>query len=250
MRWMIVAAAIGLAACKAEADTDAVPSPDTAPSPAPAVAVASPVAAPDLSTCPAREPVDGELRERTAPILVPAVLREVMRANVDNIAVSTLGGATVCLDASWIERIDAAQLSSDKRFASFDWVAYEAFGHVIVDRSGKGMDIDTGSPPVASPSGKLLAVADLTEAGYGALNAFAVWQIEPAGLRQLTKQEEVPPATDWAVERWTGEDCIELTAVLWDELSDPDQTEAPPRRPYHARRGASWQLEPGVCAAA
>jgi hypothetical protein len=246
-RTIVFTVAAGLAACNADADSGQPA--DAAPRTTPVVAAASPVAAPDLAGCPARAKVDGETRERTRPIAVPAALRGVMRGGVDNIAISTLGGATVCIDASWIEGIDAARLSSDKRFASFDWVGYEAFGHVIVDRSGKGADLDTGSAPLVSPSGRLWAVADLTEAGYGALNAFAVWQVEPSGLKPLMRQEEVPPATDWTVDRWAGEDCIELTAVLWAELTDPDQTSAPPRRPYRARRDATWRLEPGDCRA-
>lgn len=247
---IVIAAAAGLAACNAQAGTEAAQPTETASRAAPAVAAAAPVAAPDLAGCPARAMAEGETRERNRPIAVPAALREIMRGGLDNIAISTLGGATVCIDASWIEGIDQAQLSPDKRFASFDWLGYEAFGHVIVDRSGKGADLDTGSAPVASPSGKLFAAADLTEAGYGALNAFAVWQIEPAGLRELTRQEEVPPATDWAIERWASEDCIELTAVPWAKLTDPDQVEAPPREPYRAQRSNGWRLESGDCPAA
>ncbi len=106
MRWMILAAAVGLAGCDAEAETDAPSRPPIPREPSTRrLAVASPVAAPDLAGCPAREPVDSEMRERTAPIAVPAALRGVMRANVDSIAISTLSGATVCVDAS-LDRAD------------------------------------------------------------------------------------------------------------------------------------------------
>lgn len=199
---------------------------------------------PDLASCPAREPVEEGLRERTGPIVVPGALRDVMRAGVDNLAFATLGGATVCVDASWMEAIGKPALSADGRFASFDWEGYESFGHVIVDRVGQGQAIDTGVTPVASPSGKLLAAADLGEAGFGALNAFAVWQVEPASLRVLAKHEEVPSAHDWRIERWAGDACLELSAAPWEQAADGS---AGARDRFRARGAVGWRLEPGRC---
>lgn len=170
-----------------------------------------------------------------------------MRANIDNIAVTTLDGATLCIDASWMDTIDQPALSADKRFASFAWHGYEAFGHLVVDRKGKGSILDTGVPPVASPSGELLAAADLSESSYGALSAFAVWRIEPGGLHQLGKQDVSPPAIDWRIERWSGEDCLELTAIALDDLTYPTQVDNPQRKPYRARHDGGWKLEPGAC---
>ena len=94
-----------------------------------------------------------------------------------------------------------------------------------------------------------MAAADLSESGYGALNAFAVWQIEPTGLRQLARHEENPPATEWKIERWAGEDCIDLSAVLWNDLADSSEAGDPPRRPYRARQSKGWRLESGRCSA-
>lgn len=242
-RIVIIAATALLAACGAQGDSgaDAAQTRDTAPSPAPSP-VATPAAAPDLAACPKREPVEEGLRERTAPIAVPAALREVMRSDIDNFAFTTFGGGTTCVDASWFETIHDAALSSDGRFASFDWDGYEAFGHVIVDRGGKGQVVDTGVPPVASPSGKLLAAADLGEAGFGALAGFGVWRIEPAGIRALGKEEDVPSATDWRIEGWAGETCVDLSALPWDSEADT------PRERFRAREGNGWKLEPGRCA--
>src|SRR5690606_4681019 len=165
---------------------------------------------------------------------------------MDNFAFATRTGATVCVDASWMEQIGEAALSPDGRFASFDWGGYEAFGHVVVDRTGEGQVLDTGVAPVASPSGRRFAAADLGEAGYGALDAFAVWQIEPAGHRQLAKQAEVPPATDWRIEGWAGETCIDLSATPWEGYTGEADA---PRERFHAREGRGWRLEPGRCAA-
>jgi len=102
-------------------------------------------------------------------------------------------------------------------------------------------------PPVASPSGKLLAAADLGEAGFGALNAFAVWRIEPDRVRALAKQDDVPSAYDWRVEKWAGETCVELSSVPWGSFAGETSG---PREPYRARESDGWRLEPGRCPAA
>lgn len=239
-------AAATLAACNAQPAREAEASEAARPSPT-APTATTPAAEPDLAACPTRELLEEGLRERTAPIPVPAAFRAIMRSDMDNFAFTTRDGATVCVDASWMEAIENPTLTPDERFASFGWGGYEAYGHVIVDRNGKGQVLDTGMPPVASPSGKLLAAADLGEAGFGALNAFAVWRIEPAGIRQLGKQEEVPSATDWRIEGWTGEACIELSAIPWEGYTgDPDT----PRERFHARGTRGWRLEPGRCAGA
>jgi hypothetical protein len=239
---VIVASAALLAACGSQNDSAAQTLTD-----APGRTLDSgtvPRHMPDLAACPERAPVQEGLRERREPITVPPALGEVMRANMDNFAIATIDGATVCIDASWMEAISNPTISGDGRFAAFDWDGYEAFGHVIVDRKGKGRAIDTGVPPSTSPSGKLLAAADLGEAGFGALNAFAVWRIEPASVRQVGKQDEVPPAYDWRVESWAGETCVDLSAVPWDD----DSAEATGQRaPYHAREGGGWKLEQGRC---
>ena len=230
-----------LAAC--QRDNEAAP---PAPSPNATLAAAIPTAdpTPNLAKCPARERIEQDIRQRTAPIAVPPSLDKVMASDMDNFALTTLTGATTCVDASWLETIRNPALSADGRFASFDWDGYEAFGHVIVDRAGKGAVTDTGVAPVASPSGKLLAAADLGEAGFGALNAFAVWRIEPDRVRELVKQEDVPQAYDWRIEKWAGETCVELSSVPWESFTAETSG---PREPYRAREGKGWQLEPGRC---
>jgi hypothetical protein len=232
-----------LAACGSQPD----------PAEEPAQAATSPAAAPthaagpDLASCPTPEPIDPGIRLRTEAIPVPAALRGVMRSDMESFALSTLGGGTVCVDASWMETLDNARLSADGRFAAFDWFGYEAFGHVIVDRDGKGTVIDPGVKPIPSPSGNLLAAIDITESGYGPVNAFTVWQIDPAPISQLAQIEEVPAATAWKVERWVGANCVELSAVPWEAYSDPDGAADPPRERYHARTRGAWAVQPGRC---
>ena len=245
-RIVIPASAVLLAACGPQggAGQDSSPAAGAAPAAASPSGAARVVAGPAIATCPARPPVQEGLRERSEPITVPPALDEVMRSNMDNFAIATLEGATVCIDASWMEAIRNPALTSDGRFAAFDWDGYEAFGHVIVDRAGKGQMIDTGVPPVASPAGRLLAAADLGEAGFGALNAFAVWRIEDHRVRQLAKHAEVPPAYDWRIDNWASESCVELSSVPWETFTAESSG---PREHFHARDDNGWALEPGRC---
>ena len=246
MRSLALAGAVMLAACGSQPE----------PAEQPAAAAASPepgttrAPSPDVATCARPAPLDDSERLRTEAIPVPAALKGVMRTDMENLAISTLGGGTVCVDASWMEALDNARLSPDGRFAAFDWFGYEAYGHVIVDRDGKGTVVDPGVKPLPSPSGKLLAAIDITESGYGPLNAFTIWQVDPAPISQLAQVETVPPAGDWKIERWVGESCVELSAIPWEAYSDPDGPADPPREPYHARRHSGWTVAPGRCPAA
>jgi hypothetical protein len=244
---MATLGALALAACGPQAP-DAGADDIEAPEGHTTAAVAA--AAPDLAACPTPAPVDRSERLRTEAIAVPPALRDVMRSGMESFALSTLGGGTVCVDAGWMETIDNASLSPDGRFAAFDWFGYEAYGHVIVDRDGKGTVIDPGVKPLASPSGKLLAAIDITESGYGPLNAFTVWKVDPAPISQLAQVEEVPAAADWKVERWAGENCVELSAIPWVSYSDPDGAADPPRERFFARTRGAWAVQPGRCPAA
>jgi len=241
-RFMIVAPAALLAACGSQSGTGA--GAEQAAEPARGL-TPSPTATPDLAACPKRQLLEEGLRGRTSPIAVPAALREVMRSDMDNFAFTTLGGATVCVDASWMEAIREPTLSADKRFVAFGWDGYEAFGHAIVDRAGAGQAIDTGVAPVRSPSGKRMAALDYSEAGYGALNAFAVWDVAPERLVEVTKIDTLPEMYGWRLERWRGESCLELSAISWDDFAEHGGEAEAPRQGFVARPVAgTWQVQP------
>jgi hypothetical protein len=203
---------------------------------------------PDLAACPKAEPIDE--RTRTKPIPVPAAFRGLAASSMDHFAFTTLYGSIVCVDTTWLESIDEAKLSDDGRFASFNWAGYEAFGHVIVDRAGKGQVLDTGNPPVASPSGRLLAAVDLSESGFGSLNAFAVWEVRPAGIRQVAEQTEGFPSGDWRIEGWQDESCVRLSVVpLERQPEDYRDMDTAPRDPWSAAEANGWRPAPGSCPA-
>jgi len=238
-----IAAALLLAGCDraAEPVPAAMPSGRTASPPAPAPT-------PDLASCPKAEPI--EERIRTAPIALPAVLERLGASSMDHFAFTTLTGDTVCVDTTWLETIDDATLSDDGRFAAFSWVGYEAFGHVIVDRSGAGQVVDTGNPPQASPSGRRLAAVDLGEAGFGSLNAFGVWEIRRSGLAQLAAVSEGFITGDWRIDSWRGDSCVQLSVVPLDRQPDDYRDiEKAPRDSWFAAEANAWKPVEGTCPA-
>lgn len=236
-----------LAACDAPRETGDGRADTTSAAASAAAPVAATVAAtaPDLAACPKRQLLEEGLRERTKPIPVPAALREIMRSDIDNFAFSTFDGSTVCVDASWMEAIREPGISADKRFVSFGWDGYEAFGYAIVDRVGSGQEIDTGVAPVRSPSGKRMAALDYSESGYGALNAFAVWDIAPERLVQIARIETLPEMYGWRLDRWRGEACLELSAISWEDFAEQGEQDKAPRQGFVARPvSGGWQVLP------
>jgi hypothetical protein len=72
---------------------------------------------------------------------------------------------------------------------------------------------DTGVAPTFSPSRALLAAVEMSESGFGSLNAFAVWRVEAAGVREIGRVEDLPSMSDWQIDSWTGENCVSLSAA-------------------------------------
>ena len=238
----LVATAALLGSCGSEAQpTPAETSGERAEAPAP---TATPE--PDLTACPKAEPV--EERIRTKPLPVPPAFEGLAASSMDHFAFTTTSGSTVCVDTTWLESIEDAELSDDGRFASFAWVGYETYGNVIVDRTGKGQVVDTGNAPIWSPSGKRLAAVDLSESGFGSLNAFAVWDVLPAGLRQIAEVNEGLPSGDWRIDGWQGESCVKLSLVPSDRYPEDDHDlEKTPRDPWFAAEANDWRAAAGSC---
>ncbi|OYW45481.1 MAG: hypothetical protein B7Z08_12730 [Sphingomonadales bacterium 32-68-7] len=200
---------------------------------------------PDLAACP--KALANEERMRSTPLAIPAAFGRA-KADLDHIAVAAESGNTLCVDTSWIEEIVSPRASADGRFLSFAWHGYESFGHVLIDRSGEGQVIDTGETPRASPSGRRFAAVDLGEAGFGALNAFGVWDVRQVGLRQIAKVSEGLPSGDWRLAGWQGEDCVRLALLPSDRLpEDVADLDRAPRDPWFASESNAWKPLPGSC---
>lgn len=204
-------------------------------------------AAPDPSACPEPEMRDAYAIQRTKPLAVPAAVAPVMRADMYRYAVSTLAGGIVCVDTRDMEDTQEDHaLSADRRFLTFTWQGYETGGYVVVDRNGAGQVVETGAEPVFSPSGQRLAAVEWSESGFGTLNAFAVWEVEPEGLKEVAKIEDIPPMATWKIDRWAGDHCVELSAVPFDQVpDDPREIDGAPRTRFAARLvDGGWKLRP------
>ncbi len=213
-----------------------------------AAATATGATMPDLATCPASDLADEDYRERAAPIPVPPELAALVKSDMDHFAISTLSGSTICVDTGWMEAIDGAKSSFDQRFLSFEWSGYEAFGHIVVDRSGQGQVVETGNAPLAPPSGLRFASIDLSESGFGGFNAFGVWQVETLGLRVLAYVQDGLPAGDWRVTGWSGDACVNISFLpIERQPGDAESFETAARDAWFASEASGWAPAPGVC---
>ena len=133
----LLAIAALLGGCGSSDDATPVPTPSESAAPSPALpAPAGPE--PDLAACPKAQPFDDSLRGRDGPVAAPPMMDGLVKSDMDHFAILTLSGKTVCIDTNWIETVSGARLTRDKRFLSFEWSGYEAFGFMVVDRSGAG----------------------------------------------------------------------------------------------------------------
>lgn len=201
-------------------------------------------AAPSPARCPATPPIEAESNDRKGPLKIPARYAAVARSDLTRLAVAALSGANFCQNISAINKAENFALSSDGRFFSFDWYGYEEGGHVIIDRTGSGQSIDSGAEVTLSPSGQRFAAVQFSEAGFGALEGFAVWQINSVGLRQLVKLDEIPSLVDWRIDSWSGENCINLSGIPNDRIPENTQNYSRVKRDRYIARpsGASWRL--------
>ena len=214
----------------------------------------APLPGPNLKQCGTYKPQEGDQElERKGPLPVPVRSRAVMAANRDFVAVRLLTGATVCLFAREWEAIEPPTLSADGRLLGFDWYGYEAGGYILVDRAGKGSKFDTGAKPIPSPSGKRLASLEWSESGFGSLNGVLVLDVLPGSLREAARIGEMPEGlTDWRFDRWRGENCLEISALPFAAMTQPDGS-APrgtPRQRFTVQpKGVIWALTKAACPA-
>ena len=217
-----------------------------------AFAKPAPSAGPSLKQCGTYQPQEGDPElERKSALRVPAVLRRVIVANRDFVAVRTLTGTTFCLFAREWEVIEPAVLSSDGRYLGFAWHGNEAGGYIFIDRAGKGAKFDTGARPVPAPNQRRLAALEWSESGFGSLNGVLVLDVLPGTLREAARIREMPTGlTDWRFDRWRGNECIDISALPFEAMtqSDGSAPKGTPRMRYSVRpQGATWALFKAAC---
>ncbi len=202
--------------------------------------------APDIASCPVPEQPDGGEVQRTAPLPVPVALRALLHADRHRFAVATLAGTTVCIDTSWTESVSDVALSADKRFLTYAWQGNEANGTILIDRSGRGGVHEVGARPVFSPARRMFAAVDQTEAEFGSLSGFKVWRVSPTGISEAGKVEDIPRMNDWRIDGWTGETCVNLSAIPFNRTpDDPGQWSRARRDRFSAAPGRlGWAVTP------
>jgi hypothetical protein len=199
---------------------------------------------PDLGKCPSLQPLEQGQIGRTDKVMVPRMLSKVARADEKSLAVGSWDGATVCVDVRLMGDISNLTLSEDSRFLSFKWAGYEADGFVMVDRTGAGQAIDTGMPPVFSPSRMRFASVHQSESAFNEQEGLGVWQIDPVGTKALVQIAAIPEMLDWRVDGWSGEDCINLSAIpFWRAPKEGTNYAGITRDRYTARAaGNGWRV--------
>jgi hypothetical protein len=211
----------------------------------PALAAAGP---PDPRGCPRPASPEGGERERTKALPVPRMLREIMGSSLYHYTVSTLGGARICIDVSWVNDADEHTLSPDKRFVTFGWGGYETYGRKLVDRTSRGQVVEVGAMPAFSPSRRLFAAVDQDESENGSIYGLVLWRVRLAGVEEIARLDDIPKMTDWRIDGWAGEDCLNLSAISNDRITGGDQnTKVLPRDRFIARpRAGTWQVIPAA----
>lgn len=197
-----------------------------------------------------------EFGAREEPLMVPANIAQIAATDNTNLAITTLAGGQLCKDVSWMNSFaKAAQTFADGRFVAIGYDAYEAFGTLVFDRAGAGPVLDTGNPPVFSPSGRLMAGLELTESGYGGLESFAIWRVDPAGLTEVHRLPadhdlfaRFDGVRDFQVTGWKGDDCLNIHGFAQDDLSAVEWDMAKAKRtPFFAARKGNWEIMRGSC---
>jgi hypothetical protein len=232
---LMLALSIGLAAANAQATP---PPPPDMPSPA---------------RCPATPPIESDTNERKGPLTIPPRMAALIRSGRTNLAVWTMGNANFCHAINTVNEARDFTTSTDFRFIEFDWFGYEEGGHIVIDRTGRGQAVDTGAKPVFAPSRRKMAAIEWSESGFGSLNGFAIWQIDPVGLRRTVMLEQIPALNDWRIDSWAGEACVNLSGVRQQDVPEDWNNLPKARRTRYVARPAArgWALTraPGGCPA-
>lgn len=205
-------------------------------------------------SCPPRTPAADEPFLEKAPI-IPAQYAAIMSASKTDLAIETDTKKSVCVRLGWIFELDGFWNSPDMRFVGFSISGYEYHGHILVDRRGEGKEIQTGAKPVFSPDGKHFAFAQVSDAGWGNFEGIGLWRTDKKGSSKVLSIENseaaqpLPYGTDWRVDRWRGNNRVELSMIQeGDFAAGDDYAESiakSPRKTYTIRRqGRGWKFAP------
>ena len=201
----------------------------------------------DMAVCNALTLDPEAFKSREDAVTLPQDWAGFATAGRDWIAISTQARGTLCIDIAWYDSTDSFDRFND-RFIGFEWSALEAWGYVLIDRTGTGSSIDTGVKPVFSPDGQYFAMVQLSDAGWGGLEGFAVYSVNDVGIEPVHVDKAIPRLADWRIDGWEGADgerCLRLSGVNYARVEDGDPVRETERQWYVARSNTGWKLEPG-----
>lgn len=208
---------------------------------APAIAAKPKKGKINIAQCPPLQALGAGEVARTTPVAIPKLPKKLAKtvvSTIDRIAVLSMGGQTLCVDVRMRGDITNVEMSPEGRFFTFDWAGYEADGHVIVDRTGTGQIIDTGGKPSLSPSRQRIAAVHQSEAAFSELEGLGVWQINPVGMQQIGLVSNIPELSDWRIDSWINEDCIDMSGVPFTRAGDGAARVRYIAKPY----GNTWRV--------
>jgi hypothetical protein len=236
-----------LIACSAEPATD----------PAAGQSPSTDAAMPDLARCDAGHEEAEGYAAGDEPIVVPAEFSPPLAASALEFAVLTRNGDTLCHSLAWVSQFESVEWLVGERLLGIEYTGYESFGYFLVDRAGAGSITEVGAKPMLSPNGRRLASLQLSEAAWGGLEGFTVWQLETDGHSELTRQQATAangwttpapfdaPAHDWRMDGWQGNDCFAMSAI--PVATEPPWEPLAERRDYFASEANAWRVEEGTC---
>lgn len=183
-----------------------------------------------------------------APLPIPAEFGELVSASTTVMTVQSLSRTPVCVRLGWITEVSDFWLSADKRFLGFTRNGYESFGHIMIDRSGKGQEIETGEMPVFSQDRTLFAAAQVDPSGWGGLEGIGVWEVHPSGVTELTRIVKDVPDGEWEIDEVGPGRCVALSYTARESGEGDKGT--PSSAPYRlSLKDGKWLLERnGACA--
>ena len=206
--------------------------------------------------CPEWSPPDGKSdygESHDAPPQIQADMRAIVSASRTVLTIRSLSGPPICVPLQWIDTVEEFYLTDDKRLLDFDHEGFEDYGHFVIDRRSR-QAIETGGQPESSDDGTMLIAVPPNRQDDGGIDAIGVWQVLPDRIAERAMLP-LPNAQAWRVDRWSGNDCAEISGIsaadYWGpdiDGGDSDAAEAKiaklPRLHFRVRLAAGrWRIE-------
>lgn len=215
------------------------------------------IAAPDISSCPTPDDLEDSTFDAKKPATLDPAFAGVAVTDGKNLAVSTLSDATFCDPVHWVFSLKDPGFLMSQRFIGMKWYGLEADGYLLIDRAGKGGVVDTGRRPAFSDSVMRMASIQFSGAGWGGLEALAIWDVTEKGLKEIYRRPNddsetaLPNSyTDFRIDSFVGQSCLRISAISNDEYrqraEDGSDIAYADRTEFYAREDQGWVINKGL----